>query len=258
MEDLLRDTIWQFILGLSTIIVAIIIFFLQRRKKSLAYDVIANTSLLALDEEIKGKIQILYDGTSVQKVHLLILHIMNDGNVPIIKSDFESPLTFEFGENTRILSAELIKTEPANLKPEFWGSPSESNISLEPLLLNSKDSIQLKLLLAQFEGIKEVGARINGVREVKDFRIRKKVLAGFGFAYGLIILIAALVLFTWSFPFLRSSTEINDTTFNSNGFTLGFFYGLVSSVIIGFVWGSIQNNLARRRGPDSPKSNQKA
>ena len=60
MEELIRDPL--FILAVIAIMVAIVvpatIFLLERKRKSLGYEILANTSLLTLDEEIKGKIKI--------------------------------------------------------------------------------------------------------------------------------------------------------------------------------------------------------
>ena len=58
MDELFRDPIWQFvgaILGLIAIVVTIIIFILQRRKKSLVYEILANTSLILSMMRLKAK-----------------------------------------------------------------------------------------------------------------------------------------------------------------------------------------------------------
>jgi hypothetical protein len=172
MTEFLRDPIWQFIgaiLGLVAIIISIIVFYMQRRKKSLAYEIIANTSLLTLNDEIKGKVQILFEGSVVQNVYLILLHILNDGNTAIVSSDYEFPLTFEFGETSQILSAEVVKTSPNKLEPQF--TLRKNSVEFTPLLLNSGDSIVFKLLLAQYEGELSVRARIMGVAEVKQVSI---------------------------------------------------------------------------------------
>jgi hypothetical protein len=101
MIEFLRDSIWQFICGIGGIGVAVLIYFLQRRKKSLPYQVLAATPLLTVNEELKGKIQVTFEGTPVQNVHLVLLKILNNGNVPIASSDFELPLSFSFGEKSR-------------------------------------------------------------------------------------------------------------------------------------------------------------
>ena len=247
--EILRDSIWQGIGVFSGLFIAIIIFILQRKIKSLGYEVLASTSLISLDEEIKGKVKILYNDTSVKQVHLLILEILNDGNVPITTSDFETPLIFDFGENTRILSVEIIKTEPANLKPEILGT-SENNISLKPLLLNSKDSIQLKFLLAQFEGIKEVNARINGVKEVKK-GYRRKRQAWFSNLFWLIVLTTFIMLIIRTTPIIVSTESDGNGTFLN--FSSGFIFSLFIVGIIGTIFNRIGIASSKIKKPDSPE-----
>jgi hypothetical protein len=42
-----------------------------------------------MKEGLEGKIQILFEGQIVKKVNLLVLKIINNGNLPITSSDFE-------------------------------------------------------------------------------------------------------------------------------------------------------------------------
>lgn len=157
------------LVGVLAIAVAVEVYFLQRKKKSLSFRVVTNTSLLPLDEavksEAKDKLQILFDGKPVQNVHLLELEILNDGNVPIPTSDFERPLTFKLGTVTKILvEPELVRVSGRSLKPT-WGSATNS-IHIDPLLLNSKDSMIFKFLLDEFDGAIDADTRIVGVKEI--------------------------------------------------------------------------------------------
>jgi hypothetical protein len=180
MTDILRDPIWQFIgalLALIAIGVSVYIFFLQRTKKSLSYQIMSETELLTVNEEIKGKIQILYEGIPVQKVHLLVLKILNDGNIPVTPDDFKETLSFFFGKKAQILSAEVTETSPKTLKPVL-NIIDKNKIVLEPTLINGQDSITTKLLLAQYRGKVTPNARIVGVREVRELKDRTKLMLG--------------------------------------------------------------------------------
>ena len=168
MMDFLRDPIWQFIgavLALIALFVSIYLFVLQRRKKTLAYEILSETKLLTMKEGFEGKVQILFEGQSVKNVHLLVIKIINNGNIPIASSDFEKALTFAFNEDVNILSAEIIDTYPKTLKPMI--DTNQNRLVLNPTLLNSGDSITFKLLLTQYDGKIEVDTRIIGVSEVK-------------------------------------------------------------------------------------------
>ena len=91
MRRLLSDPIWQFVgstIALAALVVSIYVFFLQKRRKSVCYQVLTDANLLTIDEEIKGNIKILFDGTPIQNASLVILRITNDGNIPIASTDF--------------------------------------------------------------------------------------------------------------------------------------------------------------------------
>lgn len=114
----LRDPIWEFI-SVALALIAIFITFYQHKKKSLSYGVIRSTAILSIKEEIKDKIQIFFDGSPVQGVHLVMLQIINDGNVPIGAHDFERPLNFSFDKNSVVLNLEIVEPNPRTLCPNI-------------------------------------------------------------------------------------------------------------------------------------------
>lgn len=176
MIDYLRDPIWQFVgalLTLATIAAAVLIFRAQRNKKSLSYKVISDTKLLTVDEEIAGEVEIVYGGTPVKNVNLCLLKIVNDGNVPVASADYERPLSFRFGDTCQILSAKIVNQSPQNLQPQ--SRYDATRFYLEPLLLNRKDSLTVKLLIAQYDSIVEPDARIIGIREVQKVKDRSRL-----------------------------------------------------------------------------------
>lgn len=260
MEEFLRDSIWQGIAGIFGIITfafGAIIFFLQRKIKSLVYEVPASTSLITLDEEIKGKIKILFNDIPVQNVHLLILRIVNNGNESVPSSDFESPLNFNFGEKTKILSSEILKVENQTLNPKFNIRTNE--IELNPLLLNKKDSIEIKLLLAQFEGEIQVGGRINGVEEVRRVKevryvpTKKEIILSFAWLFWVLMLMVAAILIVSWFPLLRTSLASSDIVSS----IWGYVYVIVSAFLIGLVWGQIQKIRSQMQGSNRSQLHQK-
>lgn len=118
MMEFIRDPLWQFVgavLALAAIIISILLFLAQRKRKSLAYEVVSQTALLSVAEELEGKLKILYQRKPVREVHLLILRLSNNGNTPILASDFVREVSIGFSNSTRILSAEVSETNPDNL-----------------------------------------------------------------------------------------------------------------------------------------------
>ena len=175
----IRDSAWQaigviigVILGVITIILTIYIYREQKVVKSLSYQIIESTPLLTVNSEIKNKLKFLYENREVDDIHLLILEIKNDGNIPIESRDFEPqfPLTFSFGEQAKILSADIIETTPKDLDPKIERFEAEPHkIVISPLLLNHGDRFRIKLLLTQFHPTADIklSTRISGVKEVK-------------------------------------------------------------------------------------------
>ena len=163
----LRDEVWQFIgafFGLVAIIVTIVLYRTQRRRKALSYEIISRTPLLSIGDEIKGKLQILFDGKPVQDIHLIVLKIINSGNVPIVSTNYERPVNLSFGENSWILTAEVSETDPEDLRATV--NIENAKVALEPVLLNGGDSITLKLLVSQLGEI-NVDGRIVGVKDIR-------------------------------------------------------------------------------------------
>lgn len=171
MLEILRDPMWQFI-GASFTIIAVIfaaIFFkMQHQHKALSYKILSYTPLVIRDV-IGEKLQIVFEGKPVEDVYLSIIKIYNSGNTPIVYNDYERPINLYFGENSQILTNEVIEKNPDNL--EVTTHIEGTKIMLDPLLLNKKDSITLKTILSQPDiSINNINidGRIVGVKEIKE------------------------------------------------------------------------------------------
>lgn len=175
--EFLSNPIWQIIanaaIGLLTIIVSIIIFRKQLNRKSITYEVISDTPILSLKEEIKGRVQVLFDSKPVGDVRFVILKIWNSGNISILPNEYIEPIRIDFGEKAEILDADVLETIPNNIKDKVKASLKLNTeyIILEPFLLNSKDSITLKVLFTRthIAGETQVNARIVDINQIQNF-----------------------------------------------------------------------------------------
>ena len=143
--------------------------------------------MLSIDEAIRGTIQVLFDGTPVQDAQLIIVEIINSGNVAIKSSDYERPISLD-GENIHILTAEVTETTPDNLGASI--NIEGTKVLLNPTLMNGKDSITIKTIVGQFNDQITVEGRIVGVKEVQKSTKRNKIQAIYlvgGLGGGLII-----------------------------------------------------------------------
>jgi hypothetical protein len=177
--DFLRDPIVDLIIGVVvTIVVAFVVYVMQRNRKEMAYDVISNTLVLSIDHEVRGKIQVLYEGKPVDDARLVVLRIWNSGKVPISSNDFERPVTFDFGKDAEVLDATIFETKPSNLTDEAVLEKDINKVILRPLLLNRDDSIKFKVLLTRLRRNIQVSARISGINQIfapEELPIRKRI-----------------------------------------------------------------------------------
>ena len=94
--EFLSNPGWQIAInaaiGLLTIIVSIIIYRRQRNRRSITYEVVSDTPILSLKEEIKGRVQVLFDTKPVGEVRLVILKIWNSGDSPILPNEYIEPI----------------------------------------------------------------------------------------------------------------------------------------------------------------------
>ena len=164
MSNLFSDQSWQIINAILTLVaigISIYIFRKQNIKRSLAY-IVTERNLLKISEKIKDKIEIRYDNKLLKSAHLIILQVINNGNVEIRADDFDSPLSFNFDEDTTIISTQIIEKNPANLNPVIDPS-APGKITLNPLLLNSGSLFSVELLISGWkEGNYKLVGQIKG------------------------------------------------------------------------------------------------
>jgi hypothetical protein len=188
MFEFLRDPVWQFIgavVGVWAIVVTIILYFLQHRRKALSYEILSCEPLVGRPVELEGSLQILFGGQPVQDVYLLAIKITNSGNQPIKSDDYERSLTISVDAPARILTAQVIETNPPNLLPELLPDDSDGwhsqlppalaldtdlrTIPLKRTLLNTGDSFTVKMLVSEFSsGRFYLDGRIVGVSGIKE------------------------------------------------------------------------------------------
>lgn len=188
--DITAGNSWQ----MATVIIAsisvattVIIFYKNRKIKSMSYKILTNTTLLTLAEDLQGKIKFYYLSESgkekpIEDLSLIIIKFENDGNESIKSTDFEEPITMSFGPKCNIISGEITEVYPENLKAKliYSGSlekpPRIDEVNLEPLLLNPKDHITVKLLLTGYQTDEDVKfhARIVGISILKNKAMEKE------------------------------------------------------------------------------------
>lgn len=162
-------------LFLLAIIVAIVLFLIQRERKEMAYAVISDTPMVSVQKDVADQVavqvQVLFRQKPVNDVHLVILDMWNSGNKPIEEKDYtnNTTVTFPLGAKVNTLDVSILSTRPDSLKTDVKLDHDLQNISLSPLLLNRKDLISLRILLTDYQGKLSVSARISGISQLRDF-----------------------------------------------------------------------------------------
>jgi hypothetical protein len=193
MLEFFRDPVWQFIgaiVGIVAIVITLVLYSLQRRRKALSYEIVSCEPLISKPGELEGNLQIVFGGQLVREVYLLIIKITNSGNQPIESSNYERSLTLSVDAPARILTAQITETNPPNLAPQLlpdgsggWHNQLHPELALDtyvrtiPLkrtLLNPGDSFKIKMLLSEFTPSRlYVTRRIVGVKDIEKVKARQ-------------------------------------------------------------------------------------
>jgi phosphate transport system substrate-binding protein len=143
------------VVGIVSAIVAIWIYHLQRKQKEITYQVISDAPVASVNEEVKDRVEIRFDGSPVKDLSILVLKVWNSGNTAIRAEDYFEPIKFDFKGRT-VVSSDVLETEPIALIDQdaiktFLTQGNES-IKLPKFPLNQKDAISLKILLTGTRG----------------------------------------------------------------------------------------------------------
>jgi hypothetical protein len=148
MLELLRDGIWQFVgalIALLSFAAAVLIYFMQKQRKELAFGHLSARTVLTVSDEISGRVSVTFDQRPVTNIRLVVVGLKNSGDRPILAADFERPLSVHFGAQARLLSVSVIKQSPTNLHA---GVEIDGNkLTLTPMLFNSGDHIVIQALV---------------------------------------------------------------------------------------------------------------
>lgn len=125
----------------------------RRSRKGLAFSV-SSSPVLQNTKGLNGAVVISYnsgDGTQhqVQDVYTARLTVRNSGTQEITKLDFDSPLKSTVPKPIRILSVAVGPCKPEILANHAdYSLSAQETLTLNPTLLNPKDSISFSLVLS--------------------------------------------------------------------------------------------------------------
>jgi hypothetical protein len=170
--DFVRDRVWQFVgvlVALVALAFSIYMWRQQREVKSLQVVLLANSSVVEIEESVSADVEVLYRDNPIDNLSFLQLKVENDGNATIREEDFARPINLVFPSEAEIVDGGVLESDPPNIGTTVeW----EQNIAtLSPAMLNGGDRAIIKLLVinmpdrSDIDDI-ELDARIAGVNDI--------------------------------------------------------------------------------------------
>ena len=148
--------------------------FFKDRKPDLRFEVVSNTSVLDVREEL-GKLEIFYDGLDIKKskqsLRVVVVRVVNSGETGILMSHYDErePLGFTFSTG-KLLRVELLEASSRYLMSNLRVSLADSLLGVfEPVILESKEYFMFKALILHAQGwtpILSPYGKIAGIRAI--------------------------------------------------------------------------------------------
>ena len=121
-------------------------YFLQRDVLELEVLQHADVRIVTIDSALGSGVQVLLAGRQVSAVRALDIEVRNSGNRPILREDFDLPLTLTF--RGRIAGDVTVLSAFPSALPVVARVELDSVLAFEPLLLNPRDAFTVRVLLA--------------------------------------------------------------------------------------------------------------
>lgn len=215
-------------MGVAAVLAPILVALVSRRRKKLLFDVGCEAWLIERKGEKEAKSP--EDTSEAAALVLFVIDLRNPswgifswlGGLDISPEQYERRISFSFGENPRILKAEVVEEHPQGIGAEaIVHHVPPDTLTLKPMLLNQGDSVRLRVMVenpkieanlslwrALFFGrfglyaVKAEG-RIRGVTEIQRKRSSGQLI-NIGFSLLLLgllplAIVYVLGLFVWLF-----------------------------------------------------------
>ncbi|MDA2236431.1 hypothetical protein PDM89_25900 [Bacillus cereus] len=155
-----------FLLTIVSISLSIYFYRKNKKKKELSYQEVSTAPLI---KQLHNKVSVYIDDEEIkQNLHLVILKIFNSGNEPVKKEDFETGILINFTNSYRtskVFDVEIHKKNPSDLQCTIYNYGFGEEWEINPLLLNPKEEVLIKLLVTDYDKI-TLSSRIVGGRIV--------------------------------------------------------------------------------------------
>lgn len=137
MAWLARHSVTIF-LAILTMVLAVMLFWFQRQVTSMELQLTGVTNLVSPDASDSERIVIQFDGRPVPELWLASFRLVNNGNTPIRRSDFDMPIILT------LTDAEILETRSAT--PDSVRFVDGHNAEILPRLFNPGDALELSII----------------------------------------------------------------------------------------------------------------
>ena len=150
--------------GVAASVIAVVIAWMtyrrQSNRKALEYLVLSSQRLV--NRRVSSELVVTFDGRVVSDPALSVLRLVSVGDSGIPASSFETSLTITFEGAREVVTASVAAVRPKDLPVLL--KLETNRVSIEPLLLNAGDLIEVQALTDGYPREISVNARIADVR----------------------------------------------------------------------------------------------
>lgn len=169
--ELIHNPGWHvggIIIAVIGLIVAVVLLHSARNRKQLSYHVLVQAPLVSLreEQELNGRLTVLWDEQplSDQDIERVLVRVTNTGADEVYAEDWSGPVTFNFGENSEVLTASAMGSGPGNNEARVGREPTLKNqVVLNPLSLGRGQSVTFKALVSHPAPL-EVEGKSEGIK----------------------------------------------------------------------------------------------
>ena len=170
----------------TAIVVPIIVYYLQNKKKKLVFEEIQNLSVINVKKDFKDKIEIKYADKIVDNLFVSTARFKNKGTLPIKQTDIIKPIEIIFDK--KILKADVIEVSPKGIDVELDTISEGKSVHCKFNLLNPNDYFTLQFVSLEKLSTPEINPRIEGLSKIDivgsnvvqpDFNTTGGMLIGF-------------------------------------------------------------------------------
>lgn len=155
---------WKFLLMLIATLAGVFAaawIWIIDHNKSMAVSVVSQLSLRPVGKDSLPEFDITVAGKALDSPYLTVIRIMNDGDLPILASDFTSAIELAAQNEISIVNARITSRSPPEIDTEL--RHTENLLTITPKLFNPQDAITVTAITSGGQPNFSVKARIVGI-----------------------------------------------------------------------------------------------